>query len=830
MDIDRRSQRWDWSWLGGILLLLPHTTPQPCRAQIVPDGTLGSQASTLTVSGPIETVQGGLQRGNHLFHSFLNFNVGAGRSVVFRNPGVTNILARVTGTQPSAINGLLQIEGNANFFLINPNGIKFGTGARLEIAGSFVAATAPAIPFSDGSLFSATSPTVPNVLTIAVPLGLQLGAAPSQGAIVNQGVLRTGQDLTLVADRVEVPGSLQAGRNLTLVANTVQVSRRNQSAALAQAQGNLLVQSQVLNLSGGGQLRIADALVGQDSAILLGTPDRPIQQITISGPGSGLFTNISPNSSSGSSNPFNNISSNQTSNLLSNQGGDIKIFADALSVVNQGQINASTRGARNAGTILARVKGAIQLENGTIANGVEANASGNGGLIDLTADALTVKQRGQIRSGTVGTGNAGDIRIQAQTVALQDGRIASGSGGRDLIGLPQTRSFGAGGNLSLTTDSLTVTDDGILSATTFTNGAGGDINITAATVALMNRGQIAATTESTGDAGSITLNARDRVTISGAPSGIFANTGFTAKTQATGQGGSIRVTTGDLLLDNRARITVDSQGLGQGGDIQLVAHRVTLRDQATIFAETASTQGGNITIKAQDFLLLRRNSLISASAGTAQAGGDGGNIQIRSGFVVGLLAENSDIIANAFRGDGGQIAITTQGLFGLQFQLQGTPLSDITASSQFGNSGSVLITTLNVDPNQGLVALPSEIADSTQQIAQTCSGQQLQNRFVILGRGGLSPDRSEVLNQTLVWTDPAMAHQSGLNLQKTEGVSERSKIVEITGWTQRSDGSIVLVADTIELETDYLIATLPSAARLSPSISACSHRQTPQNR
>jgi large exoprotein involved in heme utilization and adhesion len=44
-------------------------------------------------------------------------------------------------------------------------------------------------------------------------------------------------------------------------------------------------------------------------------------------------------------------------------------------------------------------------------------------------------------------------------------------------------------------------------------------------------------------------------------------------------------------------------------------------------------------------------------------------------FIIGL--KNSDIIANAFQGQGSSIQITTQGIFGLKYRLQIKPDSDI---------------------------------------------------------------------------------------------------------------------------------------------------------
>ncbi len=78
-------------------------------------------------------------RGANLFHSFREFNVEEGRSAYFTNPApIENILSRVTGDNPSQILGKLGVLGNANLFLINPNGIIFGQNASLDVRGSFV--------------------------------------------------------------------------------------------------------------------------------------------------------------------------------------------------------------------------------------------------------------------------------------------------------------------------------------------------------------------------------------------------------------------------------------------------------------------------------------------------------------------------------------------------------------------------------------------------------------------------------------------------------------------------------------------------------------------
>lgn len=58
--------------------------------------------------------------------------------------GIQNIVSRVTGKEASNILGTLAVEGNANLFLLNPNGILFGKNAQLDVRGSFIGTTANA--------------------------------------------------------------------------------------------------------------------------------------------------------------------------------------------------------------------------------------------------------------------------------------------------------------------------------------------------------------------------------------------------------------------------------------------------------------------------------------------------------------------------------------------------------------------------------------------------------------------------------------------------------------------------------------------------------------
>jgi large exoprotein involved in heme utilization and adhesion len=210
-----------------------------------------------------------------------------------------------------------------------------------------------------------------------------------------------------------------------------------------------------------------------------------------------------------------------------------------------------------------------------------------------------------------------------------------------------------------------------------------------------------------------------------------------------------------VIIRDGAKISVNSDGTGDAGNITLQGGILTLDNKASISAQTAGSQGGNININLQDVLVLRRGSQISTTAGTAFAGGDGGNITINAPFIVALPQDNSDITANAFTGKGGNVNIRAQGVFGIEARSQPTPQSDITASSQFGISGQVIINTPNVDPTQGLVELPTGITDVSRLIDNSCVAIAPKNgsEFIVTGRGGLPPSPDDFLSGDVVWSD-----------------------------------------------------------------------------
>jgi len=435
--------------------------------------------------------------------------------------------------------------------------------------------------------------------------------------------------------------------------------------------------------------------------------------------------------------------------------GSIQVTANTFVANTGGQLLTTTSGSGRAGDITVNANNQVQLTNsgtglfantsngpgGTITvntsqfqlgDGATLNAttsaSNAGGNITISGYQFTATTGGQILTTTTGTGKAGDI-----TVNFRDRVFLADPG----TGLFANTNGGLGGAIAVNAPTVQVTNGAVLNAATGGISPGGNVSVNTQSFEAASGGRLLTTTSGNGQAGDITVNSRDLILLSGSGTGLFANT----TAGSSGNGGNITANAQTIAIRDSAQLAVDSQGNGQGGSVRVQANTLTLDRRGVISAETTSNQGGNITLQVSDLLLLRRNSLISTTAGTAQAGGDGGNIQITAPFIIGVLAENSDITANAFSGRGGNVTITANAIYGLQLQPRLTPFSDITASSQLGISGTITLNTLNIDPNRGLAALPGNFVDSSNQIAATCApGGKLGrrgNEFVITGRGGL---------------------------------------------------------------------------------------------
>lgn len=215
-------------------------------------------------------------------------------------------------------------------------------------------------------------------------------------------------------------------------------------------------------------------------------------------------------------------------------------------------------------------------------------------------------------------------------------------------------------------------------------------------------------------------------------------------------------------------------------------------------------------------LQLRQNSQINATAG---GNSTGGNITIDTNTLVAL--ENSDITANAFEGRGGNIAITAKGIFGIESRTRLTPLSDITASSELGVSGTVQINTLATQIIS-TTTFPENIAQPPE-ITSTCQANSNteKNTFVTTGTGGIPPSPDNFLSRNSGWSDRSTVPQNENSLKEPLPVVS-TQIIEAQGWRQNPNGTVILTAEPRGFSPNSSQATLgckqTSSSRITPSV------------
>ena len=385
-------------------------------------------------------------------------------------------------------------------------------------------------------------------------------------------------------------------------------------------------------------------------------------------------------------------------------------------------------------------------------------------------------------------GNAGDFNITAGTVIAVNGAQFSAS----------NRGRGTGGNINITArdriDFSGQDKDGYQTSlfSSVRNGAvgnGGQITLIAPQVSFTNGASLELITEGKGNAGTVRINATESIVFQGVGSlpdpsegtlvmsGIFSN----VRTSGVGNGGSIELNSPNVLIGQQAEISVSSKGIGDAGNIRISGNSVIL-NTGGLTAESRSGNQGNIIINASNNLILRNGSLITTNAtGTSS----GGNILINAPVIVGL--ENSDIVANAIQGQGGNIKITTESIFGLKYRDRLTPENDITASSEFGINGTVQVNSLGLDPSSGLVKLDGDVIDSSRSIVKGCSANQ-GNSFISTGRGGIPKGPTSKTDRT--WSDIRPV-SSAIPISKIQ--NPKSEIVEATHIQTNSDGTIALI-------------------------------------
>ncbi|MBD2204533.1 filamentous hemagglutinin N-terminal domain-containing protein [Calothrix sp. FACHB-1219] len=744
----------------------------PAQAQITPDNTLGAESSRLTPNVLInnanaDQIDGGAQRGSNLFHSFSDFNINNGQRVYFGNPtGVQNILTRVTGGQASNILGTLGVNGNANLFLINPNGILFGQNARLDIRGAFTATTANSLLFPNGVEFSATNPQSPPLLTINVPIGLQFGS--QAGSITSQAVSRdengnyvdglvagSGSTLALIGGEITLDDSFllaengqvklgSVGGNTTVGLDVNGFSlgfnfpQNIERAAINLTNGSFIVTrgNSAIELFGGQISLNGSFIAGRNGgsvvvdAIQLSLNGSVIESLTNSATKGGDITinatQLSLNGSvieslTNSTNKGGNIQiqardavnltnssriSSKSNASATGASGDITIDATQLSL-NDSIIASSTNIASKGGNIQIQVSDAVNLtDNSFIASDSRASATGAGGDItgDITIDAtqLSLNSSG-ILSLTRGAAKGGNIQIQVSDAV----NLTNSS---NIFSRSRDSATGAGGDVTINGGKITIeSSSGISAWTDSTNskGNGGNLTLNAIESVNINGGIIFVATESVNNAGNLTVRAKDEINVTNQGTLLISSS-------SSGSTGNLRIETGTLRVQNNfpgGGVAAIAFGSGSVGSISIQARDAVEVIDSRIFTNVSPknispAKAGDITIETQRLNLKDGGDISTMTFTSANAA----NIFIKASEYVEIsgvspfvnLSRVSSATNSTAKGNAGNVTIETPRLS----LTQGGNISTTSVNSN-GNAGNITIRAKDVELD-GFVFVPKE--------------------------------------------------------------------------------------------------------------------------
>ncbi len=825
-------------------------------AQITTDG---STKTTLTSTENGIRIDNGDRAGSNLFHSFREFGVLEGQGAYFSNPqDITNIFSRVTGNSISEILGTLGVDGNANLFFINPNGIIFGKNSSLDISGDFLATTAEKIIFSDNTTFDTKIPNSP-LLTISVPVGLEIGKNPGSITVLGSGhnlVLNTSNQTFRLPSFSSL--TVNSGQKLALIGGDIFIDG---GVLLAEdghielgsvAEGKVFFDSTNTgnfhyNVSRLQNINFTNLALADTSGLLGGSMRVTGNQISFQS-GSGLFVQ---NIGRGNENNIKidaksiNILGGALEPAFISEGGFVTLTEDLQTVkiglVNNQLILPNTpldTALQMLGLSINEVEPLITFVPSFIFS--ESLQDGQGVNISIKTKKLFVENGSQLITRSFNSASAGNIKIDAAT--LTEVKSASNTPGFAERGFEifsqinsTTFSSGRGGNINLATNKLSTSNGGSVSSSTISSGRGGNVKIDANNIELrgttpgvFTAASISAITANDGDAGNVTIDASSILLADGASIGT--------STFADGNAGKLRINAiesieitgiepGTGIPSNissdgfilpptlREAFRLPSQVTGAAGEIEISTERLELSDRGEIGVQNVGTGiGGKLTINANS-IFLDNQSNINASTTSA----DGGNLFVNADRIE---LNNSNITASAGgQGNGGNITVNSdiftvlnnsgitanadEGNGGnINITANGlfvSPDGTITASSKLGIDGTINIQTLSSDLEKDLVRSDPYIIDVEQEIAKTCLSDP-KNRSTLTQtstRGlPLNPESEHTnLKPTRTGVDPIAHNHSGKNKSPENLItSQMESFIPATQLIKTKDGKIHLIA------------------------------------
>jgi hypothetical protein len=349
---------------------------------------------------------------------------------------------------------------------------------------------------------------------------------------------------------------------------------------------------------------------------------------------------------------------------------------------------------------------------------------------------------------------------------------------------------GDAGNIRLEAQKLTVLDGSTISAATMGAGKGGNINIQVNVVSLS--GLDAQGEGSSILAATLSLSDLDIESLFDLEIESDERLADLLEIENTGDGGTIELVADHLILKDDAIIGVGTFGPGHGGNINIQAKTINLSSEGSI--EAASEDQGNaghVTLRVEDTVKMQDTS-INTEALNAHGGdidiqslgylylidseittsinakdGSDGNILLNNAFII---LDDSRIIAKTKSGEGGDIDITTKGIYTFR-------PSEIKASGDLN-----IQITIAKDALEGLMILPATFFEAKKQHQPSCTGKtKKRSHFVVIKSDGipnspddLLPSGPSLSNQTTV-----LEYQPDLPKRLKTNLSNKNNKLEI---------------------------------------------------
>jgi filamentous hemagglutinin family protein len=590
--------------------------------------TAGIDSSFRNGNGGAVSIRGGqfVMTGAKIKTSPAEGSSGSGGAIAVNVTGS----ARFTSSEITTAPAEFSLAGSAAPVVIKTNESLSITNTTIDTTSSF----------AGGNGGSVTLETTNGPLSLTDSRIRTVASAPGNGG----AVAIEGEDVTLTNSSIATDvdaGSFDASSDPAIREvhpGAVTVTAQDTVTISGSAKGTLIISATAFGTSlDAGSVKIT----GKTVSLLDGKIDTALNDGGIASSASGGTVEIRGNNINSTrfeifSNAANIFESRGTGGSILFRGTD-NLRAESIQLANS-SVNTASGGGGGGGPIRFQAKALTLTDHTDVAT--SSFGKGSGGSIMVTgAENVTIEFGSRILTDVV-TGQAGTFPGTAGNILLETNHLAVFSGGQINARALQNSTGNAGnitvqGNSNNPPQSILIdgTGSGIFTDTQGT-GAGGNIVVNANTVTIQNGGTLSATTSGTAHTatgGSITVTATDHVTMT-------SDASITANSTGPANAGNISIDAGQQFDMRDSSVTAKAK-LASGGIIDIQATdriRVVNSEISSSVQGGTSTAGGNITIDPNVVVL--QNSEVTARA----VQGAGGNITITTPL---FLADSSSLVS-----------------------------------------------------------------------------------------------------------------------------------------------------------------------------------------